>query len=995
MKIGTVIAIFALVAIMLPVSAYGTYVDDHSHLLQSGDNGFIVELTFAQPTFDLKTYRGNLPLHQVRIDGLSYLPAPGKAMVPEKGLLFGIPPDSQPTFEILEINEAIWPDKYNLYPSPSYPAAEGKNSPCKNVCGPLHEEYILDEQFYQSDFIFPEQPVLLGFTGYIRNQRVAQLRIRPIRYNPARSQVRHITRILIRVDYHYQGPAEDGLSGHVDDQAAALQEQMLRASLINYPETTRWPRPESKQLLTAKFDPDQNQKTKGPEDFRLRVDQAGIYRVTYDELVLAGITPALVDPQTFRLLAGGQEVEIHVFGELDGTFDPGDYIEFWGEPLKERYSYANYYLLTYDGDPGWRMGELNAPPSGFAPVAAAFQTKIRFEENNHWFPGMPTWESTEIWEWRWITAPKTELFPFTLEYLSDLPLLANLTVRLQGRSASETTPDHHTKIFFNGTEIDDLYWDGDIEFTHKLSFPMSDLIDGQNVLSVTAPGDTGAFEDVIYLNWFELEIWKNYTATNDVLVFSGETTGNREFRVDGFNANNLIGFDVSDPAAPLLITDAVLGGGPGNYDYTFETYATPNSKMIVVSEGMLLSPTSIEPDIPSDLTDPANEADYLILTDRLFAVPAQDLADFRATEGLRTMVVFVQDIYDEFNFGVPDPQAIVDFLDMAYGAWTGPSFSYLMLLGDSHIDYNDYLNFDKKIHVPSMLIGSPLMGATPSDVPYSLLVGDDPLPDVHLGRIPAEDVAAAQAQVDKIIDYENQAADTWNKEATFATDNNFPDFDAHSETLIGYLPLDVNASRMYLGFNNPAVIHDGILGLINQGQLIVNYLGHGFVDNWAGERIFTSADSEHFTNGSKMNFVMAFSCLNGYFPIVEGFRSISEAFLMEEANGSIGSLAPVGYTIRTDNEIFSEEIYQNLFVSGLIEVGPAITTAKINAIGAGGVGREIVDLYHLLGDPALDLKIVLTDGDDDSGDDYDDAFEDLDSKKDSSSKKDDEPCGWF
>ncbi len=32
-------------------------------------------------------------------------------------------------------------------------------------------------------------------------------------------------------------------------------------------------------------------------------------------------------------------------------------------------------------------------------------------------------------------------------------------------------PDHHTKIFLNGSEIDDKLWDGQGNFIHEVSVP--------------------------------------------------------------------------------------------------------------------------------------------------------------------------------------------------------------------------------------------------------------------------------------------------------------------------------------------------------------------------------------------------------------------------------------------------------------------------------------------------------------------------------------------
>ena len=76
--------------------------------------------------------------------------------------------------------------------------------------------------------------------------------------------------------------------------------------------------------------------------------------------------------------------------------------------------------------------------------------------------------------------------------------------------------------------------------------------------------------------------------------------------------------------------------------------------------------------IRSDLHSTHNAADYIIITHNHFIQDVQPLADYRAQQGLRTKVVDVQDIYDEFNDGILNPNAIREFLDYAYHNWQPP-----------------------------------------------------------------------------------------------------------------------------------------------------------------------------------------------------------------------------------------------------------------------------------------------------------------------------------
>ncbi|TAE04917.1 MAG: hypothetical protein EAZ95_20240, partial [Bacteroidetes bacterium] len=62
--------------------------------------------------------------------------------------------------------------------------------------------------------------------------------------------------------------------------------------------------------------------------FRIPVSETGVYRLTQAFLASKGITG--INPQRFQLFHRGKEQAIFVAGESDGSFDVGDYIDFYG-----------------------------------------------------------------------------------------------------------------------------------------------------------------------------------------------------------------------------------------------------------------------------------------------------------------------------------------------------------------------------------------------------------------------------------------------------------------------------------------------------------------------------------------------------------------------------------------------------------------------------------------------------------------------------------------
>ena len=66
--------------------------------------------------------------------------------------------------------------------------------------------------------------------------------------------------------------------------------------------------------------------------FRIPVVQKGLYRLSADELLRAGISLANVDATTIQIFFRGKEQAIFVQGEADKRIDNQDFIEFYGEP---------------------------------------------------------------------------------------------------------------------------------------------------------------------------------------------------------------------------------------------------------------------------------------------------------------------------------------------------------------------------------------------------------------------------------------------------------------------------------------------------------------------------------------------------------------------------------------------------------------------------------------------------------------------------------------
>lgn len=96
--------------------------------------------------------------------------------------------------------------------------------------------------------------------------------------------------------------------------------------------------------------------------------------------------------------------------------------------------------------------------------------------------------------------------------------------------------------------------------------------------------------------------------------------------------------------------------------------------------------------------------DLLILTIKNWHEQAERLAAFRRTnDGLSVAVVDIDQVYNEFSSGSPDPTAIRDF---GHFLWQKNStkLKYLLLFADASFDYKNiiqYASIDTKLQIPT------------------------------------------------------------------------------------------------------------------------------------------------------------------------------------------------------------------------------------------------------------------------------------------------------
>ncbi len=268
--------------------------------------------------------------------------------------------------------------------------------------------------------------------------------------------------------------------------------------------------------------------------------------------------------------------------------------------------------------------------------------------------------------------------------------------------------------------------------------------------------------------------------------------------------------------------------------------ALPDRRYAVVEAAGLIAPRITHP-VETGLRDPQNQADYIVVAPEAFLDAAQPLLLRRESQGLTTYAASLEDIAQDFGGGSPSAEAIRDFLAFAYHSWQTPSPRYVLLLGDASFDPRNFTGFDLGAPLPALWAKTSYL-VTASDPAIAAVNGEDLLPDLALGRLPATNLAQAHALVQKVLDWEDGGYDL-SGPVTLVADN--PDEAGDFEADIA----DIASS--FLSGRNPESLLIRVLGAATRGEILadlngglslLSYVGHGGAAVWASENVLNSWD---------------------------------------------------------------------------------------------------------------------------------------------------------
>ncbi|MBI4613344.1 MAG: hypothetical protein HY720_07005 [Planctomycetes bacterium] len=700
---------------------------------------------------------------------------------------------------------------------------------------------------------------------------------------------------------------------------------------------------------------------------KVRVRRDGVYRLTRGELAAAGLD-VTVDPRTIQVFHLGREIPAHVSGEIDGVFDEGDELLFYGRknpwrdrdnPETTRYTDENVYWIAAGKGFGRRMEEVWVDRADEGAPAGRECGKVLHLEDNWFFqPKLEDGEGRDHWfDRRYLYNTRGGARPtarvtmaFDLPDLAASPHDARVTVALAGVAALSIAPDHRVVVSLNGQVLGSCEWDAFAAHRETFEVPSALLLATGNVLELRVPVDLpGADYDFVFVNYARLEYRGRILAREDRVAFEGDAPGVHE--AAGFSEGRVLGIETSDPQAPRLVRGLVAEGGTVRFD---DRVAGTGGKYLFVGPGGFLSPEGIERNSPSSWHDEGNGAAWVAIAHPDVALGARTLAAYRGERGLTTAVALIEDLYDEWTAGIPDPRAIRAFLAWARGRWREPP-RYALLAGDATYDPHGY-HFPAPDLVPAQFVQMEYIWA-PSDAWFAAVEGGDMVPDLALGRLPARSEAQMSAAIEQLLEHEQGFPGDWRGRATFAADrtDGYYDFAGASGEFARIAGSSLATELVDAGALGAAEARRRVRVALDEGRLLVGYMGHGNAWRWGGGDLLPIGTVPLLANEGRYGLVTAMGCLNGQFVLPDS-SSMGEALVFAERRGAFafwGSTAAVAPAPQDD---VYRELLRVLFLEETERtLGEAVLEANVRVWADWGGNEDVIASWVLFGDPASPL----------------------------------------
>ncbi len=676
--------------------------------------------------------------------------------------------------------------------------------------------------------------------------------------------------------------------------------------------------------------------------YKIKVDKSGIFKITKQFLQQNGINVTSINPKNFRIYGNGgvmlpefnqiqykdpitlqeftnfkysalQENAIQVIGEDDGVWNDNDYAVFYAqgpngynlfdktngagvkrnEYRKENppnnliniYEDYSYYFINFDIGAGKRV---QVTDNSLPPDLITRYDDYQFinEEKFNLIKLGRTWTGDVIQGNRDITfttrspMQPDDIVKFKTQVIGFNAQSATVKINVNGTTRDTTVPskgESYVRIFISTA----------------LENPSGNTIKFSYTTNVSANPNAS-----FYFDYAEVQYKEDLNFNNSQMNFRDFDIVTGSGTLYGFSIKNTTEldqvWDVSDITNAKKVTNKNSQSSLFNFGYLADS-PTFNNEFVAFKNSAAFEPGFVGRIDNQDLSA-LNNVDYLIIAQPAYISQAQRLAAFHRSR-YNVEVVDVNKIYNEFSSGSKDITAIRDFITRLNT--TNGKLKYVLLLGDTSYDFKNRIanNTDILPSYQSEFSGDVKSSYVTDD--YFVMTAPQTVtdltqvPDLPIGRLPADNLQEAKTMIDKVLAYNNALPGQsnpfgeWRMKLDFVADDDFEGAGTPAGILGPFHYLveyainqafgdgtkpEYNVRKLYLDAF-PAVTSAGGQRYPQVNQAITNdvgntlylfYFGHGGINGWAQERILTSTEVQGFNNFtavySRFPFVSTITC---------------------------------------------------------------------------------------------------------------------------------------
>ena len=298
-----------------------------------------------------------------------------------------------------------------------------------------------------------------------------------------------------------------------------------------------------------------------------------------------------------------------------------------------------------------------------------------------------------------------------------------------------------------------------------------------------------------------------------------------------------------------------------------------------------------------------------------------------------------------FIQGVYETQSAAHFGDGHLG--------FVVLVGDAYADDN----------VTVMIPTFDGYGGTEvaSDHYYACVSGGDDYEDVMIGRLSVGNAGELASVVSKCTSYMPLPdGEPWRESTLLVSglfytikDDYVTLFDEYQELM----PDGWSVDRIYRhDYENNHSCSLDVVDAFNDGHLIVNYAGDGWISSWY--QVIDTTDIPPMDNGDRLPIVLSMACMTGWYDNVTeidqtgSYDCFAEQIVNASGKGAVACLASPRASDGGMFRTLTKNIYRAAFAENCVFLGETMAVAKLLHLQDGG-NVDYARHFNLFGDPAL------------------------------------------